>query len=164
MHVCLFLLTLISSLCLVTEGLCASVCVKVNERASSCCWCSCTCSCLIMAVMTDVKPYMDPSCPSPLSTSIKHTHTHAHSGPSLSTVCSFCIWLLIWRCQEGSSKFATHFLFWNCCFRSVLWLGLCLFYTYFSWGPLLFSQGIYVYIFHLIYIFFLFQFHFSLPK
>lgn len=66
--------------------------------------------------------------PHPLNT---HTHTHAHSRLSLSTVCSFCIWQLIWRCQEGSSKFSTHFLFWSCCFLSVLWLALRLFYTFF---------------------------------
>lgn len=55
-----------------------------------------------------------------------NTHTHAHSGPSLSIVCSFCIWQLIWRCQEGSSKFATRFLFWSCCFLSVLCFTLIL--------------------------------------
>lgn len=68
------------------------VCVNVCERASSCCWCSCTCSCLITAVMTDVRPYMDSSCPC-----LPPTFTACQL---ISTDWSVCIWQPFWRCQK----------------------------------------------------------------
>lgn len=83
---CLFLFTPD----LMTMRVCASVCV----RASSCCWCSCTCSCLITAVMTDVRPYMDPPCPflPPTPSICTHTETHKHTQ---SQQAGYIYWLII---------------------------------------------------------------------